>query len=36
MSDEINHDEIKKEMEPVIQELEKQGVTFNSKEEEFV
>ncbi|MBP98986.1 hypothetical protein CMK18_23800 [Candidatus Poribacteria bacterium] len=36
MSDEINHDEIKKEMEPVIQELEKQGVTFNSREEEFV
>lgn len=36
MSEEISNEQIQKDMEPVIAELEKQGVTFNSKEEEFV
>ena len=30
-----DNDAIKKEMEPVIEELEKRGITFNTKEDEY-
>jgi hypothetical protein len=30
-----DNDAIKKEMEPVIEELEKRGITFNTKENEY-
>ena len=36
MSDELNNADIRKDMEPVIAELERKGVAFNSVEDEFV
>ena len=30
-----DNDAIKKEMEPVIEELEKRGITFNTREDEY-
>ena len=36
MSDPANNEQIQKEMEPVIHELEKKGVSFNTREGDFV
>ena len=36
MSENISNDEIKNEMQPVIDHLEKKGINFNTKEGEFV
>jgi len=33
---EMNNDEIREDMTPVIEELERQGVNFNTKEGEYV
>ena len=35
MSDNLNNEQIQKDMEPVIMELEKKGINFNTKEEQY-
>ena len=35
MSENLSNDDIKNEMQPVIDELEKKGINFNTKEGEY-